>query len=287
MQQENAGIKVHVAFSNLTGAISHVTITEGTGSERAQVRAEEYAKGTLFTTDRGYIDYDGENDYSTRNQFHLIRYRDNIQGVITEAYDGITMAPIPELIGESPSCELFSTVSAEYIEMKVVRKVEDYPVMVVRVRTPEGNSSYYGTNMSKDLVPAKALYLLYRCRWEGSEHTFKALQSGDGMSAINPSIKEIIVTFLLGNLLTYTFKQMVASVAKRIAQANGSFSILRIHTVFELSEKIIRAFSNGTRSSIYNVLHKEKDRIIESCTRKEASKRDKQTFKDLPTVVKL
>lgn len=85
------------------------------------------------------------------------------------------MAPIPELIGESPSCELSSTVSAEYIEMKVVRKVEDYPVMVVRVRTPEGNSSYYGTNMSKDLVPAKALYLLYRCRWEGSVHTFKAL----------------------------------------------------------------------------------------------------------------
>ena len=51
MQQENAGIKVHVAFSNLTGAISHVTITEGSGSERAQVRAEEYAKGTLFTVE--------------------------------------------------------------------------------------------------------------------------------------------------------------------------------------------------------------------------------------------
>lgn len=76
-----------------------------------------------------------------------------------------------------------------------------------------------------------------------SEHTFKALQSGNGMRAINSSIKDIIVTFLLGNLLTYTFKQMVASVAKRIAQANGSFSILRIHTVFELSEKIIRAFT--------------------------------------------
>lgn len=88
--------------------------------------------------------------------------------------------------------------------MMVVRKGEDYPVMVVRVRTPDKNSSYYGTNMSKDLVPAKALYLLYRCRLEDSENTFKALQSGDGMRAINSSIKDIIVTFLLGNLLTYT-----------------------------------------------------------------------------------
>ena len=188
------------------------------------------------------------------------------------------MTDIPELIGESPSCELSSTVSAEYIEMMVVRKGEDFPVMVVRVRTPDGNSSYYGTNMSKDLVPAKALYLLYRCRWEGSEHTFKALQSGDGMRAINSSIKDIIVTFLLGNLLTYTFKQMVASVAKRIALANGSFSILRIHTVFELSEKIIRAFSNGTRSSIYDVLHKDKDRSIESCTRKRSQQKRQTNF---------
>lgn len=171
--------------------------------------------------------------------------------------------------------------------MMVDCKGEDSPVRFVRVRTTYGNSSYYGTNMSKDLVPAEALYLLYRCRWEGSEHTFKALQSGDGMRAINTSIKDIIVTFLLGNLLTYTFKQMVASVAKRLALANCSFSILRIHSVFELSEKIIKVFSNVTRSSIYYVLHKEKDRSIESCTRKEASKRDKQTFKDLPTVVKL
>lgn len=72
---------------------------------------------------------------------------------------------------------------------------------------------------------------------------------------------------------------MVASVAKRIALANGSFSILRIHTVFELSEKIIRAFTNGTRSSIYDVLHKEKDRIIESCTRKEAAKETNKLLK--------
>ena len=38
-------------------------------------------------------------------------------------------------------------------------------------------------------------------------------------------------------------------------------------------------------STKYSILNQEQQRIIESCTKKEASQRDKQTFKDLPTVV--
>lgn len=71
-----------MAFSTLNGAISSVTITDGTGSEREQIRAEEYAEGTQFTVDRCYMDYESENDYSERHLFHLERFRDNIQGVI-------------------------------------------------------------------------------------------------------------------------------------------------------------------------------------------------------------
>jgi hypothetical protein len=56
---ENAGIKVHMWFSNAKGVISHLTITEGTGSERAQVRAEEYGAGLKNTLDLGYVNYDG------------------------------------------------------------------------------------------------------------------------------------------------------------------------------------------------------------------------------------
>ncbi len=46
-----------MAFSNLNGTISHLAITEGTGSEREQVRAEEYGEGMMNIKDRGYIDY--------------------------------------------------------------------------------------------------------------------------------------------------------------------------------------------------------------------------------------
>jgi len=72
---------------------------------------------------------------------------------------------------------------------------------------------------------------------------------------------------------------------KRMAKAAGSLSIQRIHTVFTLTDKIIKAFLSGVTSTIYSILNQEQQRIIESCTKKEACKKDKQTFKDLPTVV--
>lgn len=56
--------------------------------------------------------------------------------------------------------------------------------------------------------------------------------------------------------------------------------------MLEATDALIKSFTNGVRSSIYRAIHKQLDRILESCTRKEASLRDKQTFKDLPTVVK-
>lgn len=87
---------------------------------------------------------------------------------------------------------------------------------------------------------------------KGSELTFKILQSGDGMRTINSSLLDVILTFMLGNILTYCFKQLVATVAKRIAKSLDSFSILRIHTVHEAKDKLIKAFTRGVRSSIYS-----------------------------------
>ena len=259
VQVENAGIKVHMGFSNASGTISHMAITESTGSEREQVRANEYGEGLMNTMDRGYIDYDEELNYSSRDQWYLTRYRANVQGCVVTAFDGETGSPIEELTGKIPSCELPKTVKAEYIDMLVKRLDEhgnEVIARVVRVRNSEGGFSYYGTNLPLDKVPAKSVYLLYRCRWEGSELTFKALQSGDGMRTINSSLKEIILTFMLGNILTYFFKQMIATVVKRMSKSTGSFSILRIHTVLEATEQLITAFTSGVSSSIYYSLNK-------------------------------
>ena len=79
---------------------------------------------------------------------------------------------------------------------------------------------------------------------KGSELTFKILQSGDGMRTINSSLLDVIITFMLGNILTYSFKQLVATVAKRIAKSDVSFSILRIHTVLEATDALIKSFTN-------------------------------------------
>ncbi len=72
------------------------------------------------------------------------------------------------------------------------------------------------------------------------------------MRTINSSLLDVILTFMLGNILTYFFKQLVATVAKRIAKSQDSFRILRIYTVHEATDKLIKAFTRGVRSSIYS-----------------------------------
>jgi hypothetical protein len=62
---------------------------------------------------------------------------------------------------------------------------------------------------------------------------------------------------MLGNILTYSFKQLVASVAKRIAKSEDTFIILRIHTVLEATDALIKAFNNVVRSSVYRPIHKQ------------------------------
>ncbi len=55
------------------------------------------------------------------------------------------------------------------------------------------------------------------------------------------------------NYITLIFLTLVA---KRIAKSEVSFSILRIHTVLEATDALIKSFTNGVRSSIYRAIHK-------------------------------
>lgn len=85
------------------------------------------------------------------------------------AVDGETGESHDELIGKAPSCEIPDNIKSEYIDMLVKRTSDsgnEVIARVVRVRTPDGEFSYYGTNLLMDKIPAKAVYLLYRCRRE-------------------------------------------------------------------------------------------------------------------------
>ena len=54
----------------------------------------------LNIKDRGYIDYNGEPLYANRSQFHLTRYRTNVQGTVIMAVDGETGESLDELMGK-------------------------------------------------------------------------------------------------------------------------------------------------------------------------------------------
>ena len=142
--------------------------------------------------------------------------------------------------------------------MKLLQKLLESEILMESFHTTELTFSW-----TKSLQKQS---IFYRCRWERTELTFKALQSGDGIRTINLSLKEIILTFMLGNVLTYFFKQLIATVVKRLSKATGSFSILRNHTAMEVAEQRIRAFTRAENSRIYSNLNRCKDKILEDCT---------------------
>lgn len=292
VQKENTGIKIHGAFSNATGTFSHIDITEGVGSERGCINASDYPRGTLFIMDRGYIDYAEEEGYTNRGQYFLVKYRTNCKGEIIIATNE-NGAELTYLKGESPSCELPDSCKDNYIDMVVRHEKENTCVRLIRVRNigkdanQESNEwSYYATNLPITHVPAFAVYLTYRCRWVGSEHSFKCLQTGNGMRTINSSNKVINITFILGNILSFLLKTVIVNLVKRIYkyEFKGQLSLLRVHLKLILSIQLLRAFCNGSRSTIYYQLKKLKSKILRSCIRKTASKRDIESFKDFPTV---
>ena len=295
VQKDNAGIKIHGGFSNATGSFSHIDITEGVGSERASVNAELYPAGTLFIMDRGYIDKVAEEKYGQRGQFYIVKYRTNCQGEVISATNE-KGEEVECLYGSAPSAALPDNRTDKWIDMVVKRPDDDTCFRLIRVRNigkdadHENNEwSYYATNLPATHVNAFAVYLTYRCRWAGSEHSFKCLQSGNGMRAINSSDKVIMLTFILGNILSFIFKNIIAIIIKRIYkfEAIGHFSLIRIHLKMICSTPLLRALYKGTRSTIYFHIGKIKDKIIRACTRKPASKRDIENYKDLPTVCQI
>lgn len=101
----------------------------------------------------------------------------------------------------------------------------------------------------KSEISSKVVSLLYRGRCEDSELTFKALQSLDYMRTIYLSLLDVTLAFMILHILTYCFKKLFSTFFKRISKLQDTFNVRRIYTVFEVIEKLIKAFTRGVRSS--------------------------------------
>ena len=301
---ENAQIKFHICYSFLANEILSATFTEGTGSERECINNNFFPPLVLFILDRGYISYLQEQDFIARGQYYLIRYRTNVNDIIKTAYDE-NGNEIPELVGRKVTDPMPASVKAKIIDIDAIRTNEDDQrvVRIVKVKNINADPnedlySYYGTNLPREIVPAKVVYLLYRSRWVGTEIPFKGLKSGNDFQSINSSKKHIVLAFYICSMIATLVKKILAMKAKSCEQLERErekdpkkikeFSTLRINMGITITPSIINALVDGKRSSFYYAINNKnfKSRLVERCERTPASKRDIENFSDFPSNVK-
>ena len=76
VDEKHRAAKMHLAFEVLRGIPTHVSITEGNGSEKNQLRAMVEA-GRLYVIDRGYAEYELFQEVVDAESSFIGRIRDN------------------------------------------------------------------------------------------------------------------------------------------------------------------------------------------------------------------
>ena len=83
VDDEHRAVKMHLHFDVLKGVPVEATVTEGNGSETAQLRAALQA-GRLYVIDRGYAEYQLFQDIIDRGSSFIGRIRDNAVWTVVE-----------------------------------------------------------------------------------------------------------------------------------------------------------------------------------------------------------
>ena len=274
------GAKLHVAFSVVQQTFIYIEISEAVGSERERVY-REYLKDSLLIADRGYIDEELELSLTEAGIKFLIRGKVNTTGTIKSAFadDGMKLCEYRgERLRDLPS-HLNADVDITTVKGNILRVIHRYN----HKSKDTEKISILRTNIDRNILGAKQLYLLYKVRWN-IELFNKANKSGNNLKSINSGRKNIILIFVLLSLLASIIKTFCG--AKVVLKHGMSYlSMLKLHRYNGLFTAMFDALAHKNRSTIYQVFKELLDDIALFCRRTEPSNRDRVLLKDLPLLI--
>ena len=139
------------------------------------------------------------------------------------------------------------------------------------------------TNIPKDRLCAKQIYLLYRIRWS-IELFNKANKQSSCLQSINSANKNIILIFLLLSLLVSIIETYCGHKARFEYNLNW-LSLLKLHKLNQSFRKLFDALLNKGLSTVYLILKELLDDIALNARRSKPSNRDRVLIKDLPLLI--
>ena len=274
------GLKLHIAFSFLKQSFEYIEITEAVGSERDSVLTDRF-HNCLIICDRGYVDEVLEDRIDASGNLYLIRGKSNTAATIDKAF-GDDGKLIPKLKGKTVK-KLPSHTCAD---MDVTFKSSHKNRVIVRYNpncTDDDKRSILRTNIKRDRLGAKQIYLLYRLRW-AIELFNKANKRSNCLKSINSANENIILSFILLSL-TVSIIKTFTGLKCIIDNSLEWISMLKLHKQNDCFKKLFNALLNRKLSTVYQIFKELLDEIALLCTRTKPSNRDSVLLKDLPTLV--
>lgn len=287
------GIKLDVLYNVSSTCIERIDITEAVADEREHMHLE-MLRDCLLLADRGLVSAEWEHAMYEAGVKFIFKGKANIATeTVIEAYDG-KGNPLPDLIGKryGDAKELFPEGDLDVL----VRNSYGDLIRIVRQENPnqasarDGSKSdnqqfvYLRTNLLRDKAELWQLFEAYRWRWN-VEFCYMMLQQGDALQSINSGKKEIILEFILFNLMAWMAKCYVALCALIKAKKDlFHISMIKVHMKHLVFDDLLRGLGRVGKSRMYDLIKKSIKDILEYCVRSHASQRDIDKGKNYPAL---
>ena len=256
-KEDQAGFKLHIAYSLLHKRILYIDLTSAVESERAHVNIEQL-KGCLTLMDRGYSSLNLEDQLDANGIKFIIRAKEKHVGQVINSYNpgnGIkykhTMWQgynIPGLTNSKSKKDkdvdfIYNADKTQKIRRIVVIKKQSY------VERNESSFSIYRTNIPRSCCNSISIYYLYRCRWQ-VELVAKSLQSGNSLSGINSGKASINLFYITVCLIAAALKSFYGM--KAFKDNLSRMSILKVSCLYTPFVNFFSDIAKGLKkSSIY------------------------------------
>jgi hypothetical protein len=141
------------------------------------------------------------------------------------------------------------------------------------------------TNLPRDVVNAKQIFLLYRIRWAVEIYN-KVCKSSNTLHSINSCKKTIVYEFIILSIMSNLIKTYLGYLTQ-ISHNIEWISIQKLNKYLtnNVLEKFYTAILNNGKSKIYQIVKELLGLIAQNCQREKPSRRDRERLKDFPLLV--
>lgn len=256
-----AAIKVHVTLDLLKQGLYDYDVSSGTENDSNYFVSSSDLAGKLIIFDLGYYSFDRFRKIEQNGGYFLSRVKTNACAVVTGVRDNSDDHNLGKKLNET-------TWEGDTVDFTCTFGSGDdcFTTRVVGFWNEEEEKyHFYLTNLT---VPAKAIWPLYRCRWQ-IELAFKSMKQSLLPERVSTSNPRIIVNLILIFLIRFTLSGDLLAVMKQFDEDKRNYSLQKAakvinHLTNELFTFIFSATKQAARKLRKKVCLYRKDFIRRS-----------------------